>query len=302
MHDTDYMGDSYDIDYPVEQLSVNVHRRSPAPPPNQRVRLPFDRWSKLSDDARKIWDTLDDQSKAIILGSSGPAKPQLSRMPSVNKGQPRHVNLHDMSAFDLLHAFVASTGNQEEQAPPDQISDDDPPPSSGSGTDEPHPSDDSSLLINAAKTSKSLAPSDIRRILSPSSKRATTSTPRLSANMHRVVYSVSRSDHRTTQSLVDRGANGGIAGADVRVIDRTFRSVDIQGIDNHQLCDVSIGTVGGVVETHCGPVIAIFHQYALYGKGSSIHAPVQLEFFKNTVDEKSRHAGGNQYIQSPDGQ
>ena len=135
VHDTDYLDDSFDIDYPVEQLSVNVHRRSPAPYPNQRVRLPFDRWSKLNDDARKIWDTLDDQAKAIILGSPGPAKPQLPRTPSANNGPARRVNLHDMSALDLLHAFVASTGGQEEQVPPDQPSDDDLTPSSGSATD-----------------------------------------------------------------------------------------------------------------------------------------------------------------------
>ena len=308
---SDYVDESFNIDYTVEEpVSVNVHRtsspgsnRSPASMPDKRVRLPFDRWSQLSDTDKKTWDTLDDKAKAIILGSSGP-KSQQPRMSNTTRGPARRVNLHDMSAYDLLHAFVAHTGLQEDPSPDHhQYSDDDLIPYSGGTSDEAHPTDDPSLLINAAKTSKPLAPSDIRRILSPSSKRSPShGTPRLSANMHRIVYSVSRSDHRTPQSLVDRGANGGIAGADVRVIDRTLRSVDIQGIDNHQLCDVSIGTVGGVVHTHCGPVLAIFHQYALYGKGSSIHAPVQLEFFKNTVDEKSRHAGGNQYIKSPDGQ
>ena len=42
---------------------------------------------------------------------------------------------------------------------------------------------------------------------------------------------------------MDRGANGGIAGIDVKVIATSDRSVDIQGIDNHQLTDVKIGTV-----------------------------------------------------------
>jgi hypothetical protein len=63
-------------------------------------------------------------------------------------------------------------------------------------------------------------------------------------------------------SLVDRWANGGVAGSDVRVIFKTSRTVDIKGIDNYQVTDVPIGTVGGVVNTQKGPVIALFHQYA----------------------------------------
>ena len=74
-----------------------------------------------------------------------------------------------------------------------------------------------------------------------------------------------------------------MAGTDVRVISMTHRSVG--GIDNHQLTDVAIGTVGGVVPTQKGPVIAIMHQYALLGKGSSIHSAGQLEWFKNDVND-----------------
>jgi hypothetical protein len=34
---------------------------------------------------------------------------------------------------------------------------------------------------------------------------------------------------------------------------------------------VLIGTVGAYVDTQHGPIIAIFHQYALFGRGSTIH-------------------------------
>jgi len=49
--------------------------------------------------------------------------------------------------------------------------------------------------------------------------------------------------------LVDGGAasNGGVAGEDVRVILHTNRKVNITGIANHQLPDLSICTIGGVV-------------------------------------------------------
>ena len=35
-------------------------------------------------------------------------------------------------------------------------------------------------------------------------------------------------------SLVDRGANGGLAGADVHVLERTGRKESVTGIDDHE--------------------------------------------------------------------
>jgi hypothetical protein len=51
-------------------------------------------------------------------------------------------------------------------------------------------------------------------------------------------------------SLIDRGANRGVAGSDVRVIFKTNRTVDIRGIDNHRCTNIEIGTVSGVIWTH----------------------------------------------------
>jgi hypothetical protein len=59
--------------------------------------------------------------------------------------------------------------------------------------------------------------------------------------------------------------------------------------------------VGGVVNTQKGPVIAIMHQYALLGEGHSIHAPSQLEWYGNDVNDKTIHVGGLQRIQTPGG-
>ena len=39
--------------------------------------------------------------------------------------------------------------------------------------------------------------------------------------------------NHTNQQLVDHGANGGLAGSDMRVIHKTHRKINIQGIDNH---------------------------------------------------------------------
>ena len=54
--------------------------------------------------------------------------------------------------------------------------------------------------------------------------------------------------NHTNQQLVDHGANGGLAGSDMRVIHKTHRKINIQGIDNHEVTDLDVVTavkVGG---------------------------------------------------------
>jgi hypothetical protein len=115
-------------------------------------------------------------------------------------------------------------------------------------------------------------PGDIRQVMSKSSKR--------SFNIALMEYKVSF--HLTfsgrTLSLIDRGANGGVAGDDVRIIFCTNLKVDNKVIDNHHVNVIGSGKVGVVVITQHCHVIAIVHQYALLGKGSSIHSPWQLEW------------------------
>ena len=49
--------------------------------------------------------------------------------------------------------------------------------------------------------------------------------------------------------LFDRGANGVICGDDVRVISTSDNTLNVTGIDNHEMRDLRIGTFGGVVST-----------------------------------------------------
>jgi hypothetical protein len=101
--------------------------------------------------------------------------------------------------------------------------------------------------------------------------------------------------------LVDRGANGGLAGKDLKVIATTDRRVDITGINDIRVDNIRIGTVGGVVKSHRGPVIAIFHQYALGYHGNSIHSSGQMESYRNKIDDRSIKVGGTQSITTIDG-
>ena len=284
--DPDILSDNdlFDLETPVSTILAYQSMQRQATKSNakhfQRPLIPKDKYQLLGEDERKIGNQLSDKAKALILGVDG-SQPKGDHPNSFNK---RNISLHDISAHEFINAYVHEVERQDDVEVEDQ-----------SNIEAIDTVDNDSILINAAKSSKAkLAPGDIKRVMSKLSSR--------SANVA-MVYNVSAS--RTTAnkefSLVDRGANGGIAGSDVRVIFKTNRVVDVRGLDNHELTNIDIGTVGGVVNTQKGLVIAIMHQYALMGKGYSIHAPCQLEHFQNQVNDKSVHVGGSQCIQTHDG-
>jgi hypothetical protein len=65
-----------------------------------------------------------------------------------------------------------------------------------------------------------------------------------------VMYQVSNHKQTTLPlALIDRGTNSGVAVSDTWLIDKSLRSVHIQGINDHMIKDVPIGTVGAVVNT-----------------------------------------------------
>ena len=107
--------------------------------------------------------------------------------------------------------------------------------------------------------------------------------------------------NHTNQQLVDRGANGGLAGSEMHVIHKTHRKINIQAIDNREVTGLDVVTAATLLNTSQGKVIGIFNEYAYLGKGSSIHSSGQLEWFKTNVDEKSVKVGGTQLINTLDG-
>ncbi|KAL7490689.1 hypothetical protein ACHAWT_001041 [Skeletonema menzelii] len=118
-----------------------------------------------------------------------------------------------------------------------------------------------------------------------------------------VTYRVSQTVGRKRKGdLADRGANGGVKGDGLRTISKIpGLHVDLSGLDNHTLSKTPIGTCGGVVVTQRGPVLLIFHRYALLNRGRTIHSPIQFEAYGNQVDDKSLEFGGTQCIKTVDG-
>ena len=120
---------------------------------------------------------------------------------------------------------------------------------------------------------------------------------------HRLHYKVQNGERRTGSrgSLVEGGAKGGFAGSDVLVLEESNRFADVSGIADHTVENIPICTVAGKIFTTRGPAIGIFHQYAYFGEGSTIHSPHQLAHFGLEVDDKSIKVGGQQRIVTPDG-
>ena len=178
-----------------------------------------------------------------------------------------------------------------------------------SNRDDQASNNDNELLAHVTKR-KPLPPGNLKRLLSPTASKKPPEKREVNlngilyreANMAHVQYTISTSQaHPARGALIDRGANGGIAGDDVRVIATSNRHVDIQGIDNHRMNDVPIVTAGAVVNTQKGEVIAIMNQFAYTGKGKTILSSAQLEAFKQTVHDKSSKVGGKQRIETLDG-
>ncbi len=122
------------------------------------------------------------------------------------------------------------------------------------------------------------------------------------ANVHNIEYLISKhhADKQET-SLVDHGANGGMAGDDVMVVERGECFATVNVIDGHTIQDLPICAVAALVQSNKGPIIVIMHQYAYLGKGKTIHSSAQIEYYKNSVDDKSSKVGDKQHIVTLDG-
>ena len=76
--------------------------------------------------------------------------------------------------------------------------------------------------------------------------------------------------------MVDRGANGGLAGSDMHVIHKTHRKINIQGIDIHEVTGLDVVTAATLLNTSQGKVIGIFNEYAYFERAHPFIHQVNL--------------------------
>ena len=87
--------------------------------------------------------------------------------------------------------------------------------------------------------------------------------------------------------LIDRGANGGIAGPDVTFVSDTGRTLTLTGIDNHQVRDLRIIHGAVVVRSDHGEIILHLREYSYMPTGKTIHSPLQLEAYGCVINDKA---------------
>ncbi len=154
----------------------------------------------------------------------------------------------------------------------------------------------------------------IRNMMSNSSQRSQAASQRgandeitVDGTVYRranVTYRISKNaTANSIGALVDGGANGGLLGADVRLIEYVeHATVDITGVGDAEVKGLKIAQAAAKVETvQDGPIIVIMSQYAELGYGKTIHSKGQMEHFGMIVDDTSRSAGGRQCIITTEG-
>ena len=86
-----------------------------------------------------------------------------------------------------------------------------------------------------------------------------TETPHRQMNAH-ITYHVAQAQQAKHGSLVDRGANGGLAGSDVRILSTSSRKCTVTGIDNHEIPELNLVQCAALVQTNHGIVNLIMNE------------------------------------------
>ena len=254
---------------PPEPLSYSVfqsHFQGPSTSNTQKIFLPKPIWEKLSKDQQQM--IIDHNRSLPKSGSSSISTPNKSPSPLPHKPTPQQT-----AKSQQVHTHQSD----ESTADTTKI--------------ETTPSDPLLAMVHQSIHTSNDDASDITKVLSAKRSR------QIQVCKHYIFQHA----NNTNNQLVDRGANGGLAGSDMRVIYKTHRKINISGIDNHEVNGLDVVTAATLLNTSLGKVIGIFNEYAHLWKGSSIHSSGQLEWFKTHVDEKSIKVGGTQLITTLEG-
>lgn len=138
---------------------------------------------------------------------------------------------------------------------------------------------ESSILVNSASTSR-VHPGGIRKLMPASNRAKAASTavnkPAYSKTAFKseitidgktrrevlkcIAYQLSQTDRSSYHSLIDMGDNGGVAGNNMRTIEKhPDKTAIIKDIHNHEVPSAPIATVGGATNTTSGEAILILN-------------------------------------------
>ncbi len=167
---------------------------------------------------------------------------------------------------------------------------------------------DAQTITTEITTAQTAQPGTVvRNMLSNAGSRTVASTDSITINgktyTANVSYRVTEGNSSHTGALIDSGANGGIFGADVLILEEDLNNlIDVTGIANNLLNGLPCSQGAAVIDTMSdGPIVFIFSQYANQGSGKTIHSKSQLEHFGHLVHDNSRTTGGSQCLITPEG-
>ena len=190
---------------PEEHSPYSVYQSSFHPKVPQKYFFPPNIWETLSESTKQM---VIEHNKKVKLNNPTPYPAPTK--PNLTLGKP------------------TPTSNQVHQHSHDEP------------TEEP-PSDTSTqTLVNQCLADSGIDPTDIQNVMSVSYANRNISSHESSRQIQthqRYVFArVNQSNHH----LIDRGANGGLAGADMRVFHTTPRKINIVGIDDHELTGLNV--------------------------------------------------------------
>ena len=253
---------------PVEHSPYSVYQSSFHPKMPQKSFLPCHIWETLSESTKQM---IFEHNKKVKLNNPTPypSGSKTKPIPTLGKSTPAPQQIHQHSQDEPTEESPSDTSTQ--------------------------------TLVNTCLAESGIDPTDIQNVMSVSHAKRDISSHDSSRQIQTHQRYVFARVNQSTHHLIDRRANGGLAGADMRVIHTTSRKINIVGIDDHKLTGLNVVTAAALLDTQKGPIIGVFHEYAHLGKGGSIHAARQMEWFSCQVDDRSKIVGGAQRIETSEG-
>ena len=201
---------------PPEPLSYSLfqsHFQGSSTSNTQKIFLPKPIWEKPSKDQQQM---INDHNRSLPKSGS-PHHSTPNKSPSL---LPHKPTPQQTAKSQQVHT------HQSDESTTDTIK------------TETTPSDPLLAMVHQSINTSDDAASDISPILSVKS------SPQIQFCQ---CYLFQHANH-TNQQLVDRGANGGLAGSDMHVIHKTHRMINIQGIDNHEVTGLDVVTAATLLK------------------------------------------------------
>ena len=198
-----------DSDPEEESSPYSVFQSSFHPKTPQKSYLPPKIWEILSESTKQM---VIEHNKKVKLNNPTPytggskAKPN----PTLGKPNPAPQQVHQHSQDDAKEELSPDTSAQS--------------------------------LVNKCLADSGIDPTDIQNVMSVSHAKRNISSHDSSRKIHIHQRYVFTRVNQSNNHLIDRGANGGLAGADMRVIHTTPRKINIVGIDDHELTGLDVVT------------------------------------------------------------